>query len=148
MISRIELIHSKGFMHRDIKPENFLIGVGKKAHLLYIIDFGLTKRYKDPKTGNHITFKENKGMTGTARYASMNSHFGYELSRRDDLESVGYILAYFLCKGKLPWMGMRSKSKKEKYEMISKTKETTPFETLCDNHPVEFLKYLQYCRNL
>jgi len=77
-ISRIELLHSKEFIHRDIKPENFLIGVGKKANIVFTIDFGLAKRYKDPKTGQHIAFKENKGMTGTARYASLNVHLGYE----------------------------------------------------------------------
>ena len=78
MISRIEYLHSKEFIHRDIKPENFLCGVGKKSHLIYVIDFGLTKRYNDPKTGKHIVFKEGKGMTGTARYASLNVHLGYE----------------------------------------------------------------------
>lgn len=77
-ISRIEFLHSRDFIHRDIKPENFLIGVGKKASIVYTIDFGLAKRYKDPKTGCHIAFKENKGMTGTARYASLNVHLGYE----------------------------------------------------------------------
>ena len=77
-ISRIEFLHSRDFIHRDIKPENFLIGLGKKANIVYTIDFGLAKRYKDPKTGQHIVFKENKGMTGTARYASLNVHLGYE----------------------------------------------------------------------
>jgi serine/threonine protein kinase len=77
-VSRIEFLHSRDFIHRDIKPENFLIGVGKKASTIYTIDFGLAKRYKDPKSGSHIVFKENKGMTGTARYASLNVHLGYE----------------------------------------------------------------------
>ena len=75
-ISRIEYIHSKEFIHRDIKPENFLVGIHKKEHIIYSIDFGLAKRYKDPKTGMHIAFKEGKGMTGTARYASLNAQMG------------------------------------------------------------------------
>jgi serine/threonine protein kinase len=78
LISRLEFLHSRDFIHRDIKPENFLIGIGKKSHLVYAIDFGLAKRYKDPKSGEHIQFKEGKGMTGTARYASLNVHLGYE----------------------------------------------------------------------
>ena len=78
MVQRLEFLHSREFIHRDIKPENFLIGIGKKAHLVYSIDFGLAKRYRDPKTGLHIVFKENRGMTGTARYASVNAHNGSE----------------------------------------------------------------------
>lgn len=78
LIQRIEFLHSCDFIHRDIKPENFLIGTGKKAHVVYAIDFGLAKRFKDPKSGKHIVFKEGKGMTGTARYASLNAHLGYE----------------------------------------------------------------------
>ena len=77
-ISRMEFLHSRDFIHRDIKPENFLIGIGKKSTIVYTIDFGLAKRYKDPKTGSHIAFKEGKGLTGTARYASLNAHFGFE----------------------------------------------------------------------
>ena len=91
-------------MHRDIKPDNFLIGTQKQQHVIYIIDFGLAKWYKDPKTGRHISFKDNKSLTGTARYASLNAHMQYEQSRKDDLEAIGFVLIYFAQKGYLPWM--------------------------------------------
>ncbi|KAL8489769.1 hypothetical protein ACS0TY_025591 [Phlomoides rotata] len=96
MITRIEFVHSKGFLHRDIKPDNFLMGLGRKANQVYIIDFGLAKRYRDSTTNRHIPYRENKNLTGTARYASCNTHLGIEQSRRDDLESLGYVLLYFL----------------------------------------------------
>ncbi|CAH2080545.1 unnamed protein product, partial [Thlaspi arvense] len=95
-MSRIEYLHSKGYLHRDIKPDNFLMGLGRKANKVYIIDFGLAKRYRDPTTNRHIAYRENKNLTGTARYASCNTHLGIEQSRRDDLESLGYVLLYFL----------------------------------------------------
>lgn len=75
-ISRIEYIHSKNFIHRDIKPDNFLMGLGKKGNLVYIIDFGLAKKYRDARTHQHIPYRENKNLTGTARYASINTHLG------------------------------------------------------------------------
>jgi serine/threonine protein kinase len=102
MISRLEYMHNNNFIHRDMKPDNFLMGVGGKANTVYMIDFGLSKRYRDPKTGQHIPYRDGKSLTGTARYASVNTHIGIEQSRRDDLESVGYILLYLL-KGTLPW---------------------------------------------
>ena len=105
-VSRIEYVHSKSFIHRDIKPDNFLMGLGKRANQVNCIDFGLAKKYRDPKTHQHIAYRENKNLTGTARYASINTHLGIEQSRRDDLESLGYVLLYFL-RGSLPWQGLK-----------------------------------------
>jgi len=121
LISRVEYIHSKNFIHRDIKPDNFLMGQGKRANQVNIIDFGLAKKYRDPKTHQHIPYKENKNLTGTARYASVSTHLGIEQSRRDDLESLGYVLMYFN-RGSLPWQGLKAPTKKQKYEKISEKK--------------------------
>eukprot|EP00826_Nyctotherus_ovalis_P020020 TRINITY_DN1624_c0_g5_i1.p1 TRINITY_DN1624_c0_g5~~TRINITY_DN1624_c0_g5_i1.p1 ORF type:complete len:268 (+),score=62.83 TRINITY_DN1624_c0_g5_i1:666-1469(+) len=134
-------------MHRDIKPDNFLIGVGPNEHIIYIIDFGLTKHYCNPKNGMHIPYKDNKSLTGTARYASLNTHNGVEQSRRDDLECLGYILVYFM-KGSLPWQGLQAKDRKEKYEKIKGKKASIGLEKLCEGLPNEFAGYIKYCRSL
>ncbi|KAG8656948.1 hypothetical protein MANES_03G024600v8 [Manihot esculenta] len=147
MITRIEYVHSRGFLHRDIKPDNFLMGLGRKANQVYIIDFGLAKRYRDAATNRHIPYRENKNLTGTARYASCNTHLGIEQSRRDDLESLGYVLLYFL-RGSLPWQGLKAATKKQKYDKICEKKLSTPIEVLCKSHPVEFASYLHYCHSL
>lgn len=147
MINRVEYMHSRGFLHRDIKPDNFLMGLGRKANQVYVIDFGLAKKYRDLHTHKHIPYRENKNLTGTARYASVNTHLGVEQSRRDDLESLGYVLMYFL-RGSLPWQGLRAGTKKQKYDKISEKKMLTPVEMLCKNYPSEFTSYFHYCRSL
>jgi len=147
MINRIEYVHAKNFLHRDIKPDNFLIGVGKQKDQVKIIDFGLAKKYRDPKTQQHIPYREGKNLTGTARYASVNTHLGIEQSRRDDLEALGYVLMYFN-RGSLPWQGLKGNSKKEKYDRIMEKKMSTPVEVLCKHFPSEFVTYLNYCRSL
>ncbi|KAH9713431.1 Casein kinase 1-like protein 2 [Citrus sinensis] len=147
MINRVEFVHSKSFLHRDIKPDNFLMGLGRRANQVYIIDFGLAKRYRDTATHQHIPYRENKNLTGTARYASMNTHLGIEQSRRDDLESLGYVLMYFL-RGSLPWQGLKAGTKKQKYEKISEKKVSTSIEALCRGYPTEFASYFHYCRSL
>jgi len=146
-IQRIEYMHSKSLMHRDIKPDNFLVGIGKKQTMIYVIDFGLAKRFRDPRTGDHIPYKDGKSLTGTARYASVNTHLGIEQSRRDDLEGLGYVLMYFN-KGSLPWQGLRAKTKKEKYDLIKEKKVTTTVDSLCKGYPQEFADYLEYCHKL
>lgn len=147
MINRVEFVHSKSFLHRDIKPDNFLMGLGRRANQVYIIDFGLAKKYRDTSTHQHIPYRENKNLTGTARYASMNTHLGIEQSRRDDLESLGFVLMYFL-RGSLPWQGLKAGNKKQKYEKISERKVSTSIEALCRGYPTEFASYFHYCRSL
>lgn len=147
-LARIEYVHSKHFIHRDIKPENFLIGQGKrKRNEVYIIDFGLAKKYRDAQSHRHIPYFEYKALTGTPRYASINTHIGCEQSRRDDLESLGFVLMYFNL-GALPWQGIKAYNKKEKYDKIKKKKITTSIKHLCKNVPMAFAKYMTYCRSL
>ncbi|XP_042403894.1 casein kinase 1-like protein 2 isoform X2 [Zingiber officinale] len=147
MLNRVEFVHSKSFLHRDIKPDNFIMGLGRRANQVYIIDFGLAKKYRDTSTHQHIPYRENKNLTGTARYASVNTHLGIEQSRRDDLESLGYVLMYFL-RGSLPWQGLKAGTKKQKYERISEKKVATSIEALCRGYPTEFASYFHYCRSL
>lgn len=147
ILKRIEYFHSKNYIHRDIKPENFLIGIGSKSTSIYIIDFGLSKLYKDPITNGHIPYAERKNFTGTARYASISTHIGIEQSRRDDLESIGHMLIYF-AKGSLPWQGLQATSKKEKYQKILNKKMVTGIENLCNGLGGEFAQYMKYCRSL
>ena len=147
MLSRIEYIHSKNFIHRDIKPDNFLIGRNKKKNIIYIIDFGLSKRFREVKTNIHIPYRDGKSLTGTARFASINTHLGIEQSRRDDLESLGYVMIYFL-RGSLPWQGLKAKNPCEKYNKIMKTKMQTSLENLCKEFPNEVENFLHYTRDL
>ncbi|KAI4303976.1 hypothetical protein MLD38_039551 [Melastoma candidum] len=147
LINRVEYMHSRGFLHRDIKPDNFLMGLGSKANQVYIIDYGLAKKYMDLQTHQHIPYRENKNLTGTARYASVKTHLGVEQSRRDDLESLGYVLMYFL-RGSLPWQGLKAGTKKQKYDKISEKKVLTPVEVLCKSYASEFTSYFHYCRSL
>ncbi|KAF8910057.1 kinase-like domain-containing protein [Gymnopilus junonius] len=146
-ISRIEYIHSRNFIHRDIKPDNFLMGIGKRGNQVNVIDFGLAKKFRDPKTHLHIPYRENKNLTGTARYTSINTHLGVEQARRDDLESLAYVLMYFL-RGALPWQGLKAATKKQKYDRIMEKKMTTPTDLLCRGFPNEFGIFLNYTRAL
>lgn len=149
LLTSIEYMHKKHIIHRDLKPENILVGINRKGkeNQVYIVDFGLAKRYRDPKTLEHIPYKDHKTMTGTARYASIWTHLGFEQSRRDDLETLGFVLMYFYL-GRLPWQGLIKGKRKQVYKKISKKKSTTSVHKLCKYLPSEFRVYFSYCRAL
>ncbi len=144
-LARIEALHHNNYIHRDVKPDNFV--TNKTRNKIYLIDFGLTKRYRNSKSHTHIPYKTGKNLTGTARYASVATHQGIEQSRRDDLESLGYMLVYFLA-GKLPWQGLKAKNKIEKYESIKKVKEETSLFKLCLGLPNEIYLYLLHVKSI
>lgn len=116
-------------------------------HICHIIDFGLAKKFQDPRTGRHIPYLEGKNLTGTARYASINTHLGVEQSRRDDMESLGFVLMYFL-RGSLPWQGLKATTKKQKYQRILERKQATHPDQLCRGYPSEFRDYFAHCSSL
>ena len=143
MLDRLEFIHSKNIIHRDIK-----------SHIIYILDFGLSKKFRSSRTHQHIKFSVNKKLTGTARYASINALKGCEQSRRDDLEAIGYVLLYFL-RGSLPWQGLHVNKGEDRYKKILQKKKGTSAEDLCKGaedlckgFPNEFVEYVNYTRNL
>eukprot|EP00746_Dinoflagellata_sp_MGD_P021628 gnl/MRDRNA2_/MRDRNA2_150494_c0_seq1.p1 gnl/MRDRNA2_/MRDRNA2_150494_c0~~gnl/MRDRNA2_/MRDRNA2_150494_c0_seq1.p1 ORF type:complete len:379 (-),score=50.99 gnl/MRDRNA2_/MRDRNA2_150494_c0_seq1:60-1196(-) len=147
MLQRLESIHNKGFIHRDVKPSNFLIGRKGRGGPVHIVSFSLAKRYRDPKTKQHMPYKEKKIFQGCALYASVNVHLGVEPSRRDDVESVCYILLHFLL-GRLPWQGLKAQSKKEALAKVRNAKSSIPLEALCQDAPQEFCAMLKYTRSL
>ncbi|OHT13023.1 CK1 family protein kinase [Tritrichomonas foetus] len=147
MIYCVEIVHRYNIIHRDIKPDNFVMGLGQNSTQVYIIDFGLSKQYRDPDTKIHIPFQKGKTMTGTARYASINAMRGYEQSRRDDMESLGHIFIYLL-KGQLPWQGLPAHTQAEKLKKIFEVKRKTPIEELCNGLPSQFAEYMRMVRKL
>ena len=148
-LDRLDYIHSKNIIHRDIKESNFVIG-RKDPEIIYLIDFGIAHKYKSSRTGKHIKFKNIKKLFGNENYISINGSKGFEQSRRDDLESLGYMLIH-LAKNSLPWINpniSKIKNREQKFEEILKLKISTIPERLCSGLPIEFIKYIKYCRNL
>ena len=143
----LEYIHHCGIIHRDMKPSNFLFGINRKRNQLYLVDFGLAKYYRDLETNEHLPDEAKRRLVGTAKFVSSNVHNGQESSRRDDLESFGYVLIY-LARGELPWGVFNDSDKAIRYDKIKKMKSRMPLTQICKGLPNQFLTYLQYCRAL
>ena len=145
ILERLEYIHSKNYIHRDIKPHNFLVSQQNEG-LIYIIDFCLAKKYRSDR-GNHAKFAVTKHITSTPIFCSINDMRGLEQSRRDDLESLSYLILYFL-RGTLPWQGLKITSKSKRFKKITDLKKKVKLETLCENFPPEILLFCKYSRKL
>ena len=167
IVKRLENMHEKGILHRDLKPNNLTWGNFNSSYnnisnynsinnisnnldikTIFLIDFGLSCSFLEGGLSyKHYKIKTNLSFVGTLRYASLNSHKGIRQSRRDDLESMIYILIYFL-KGKLPWQDVKAKQKEERHKLISEIKSKVTIESLCENLPSEFAELLTYVKNM
>ena len=144
LITILEAVHQKTIIHRDVKPANIVIGQGSKANQLYLIDFGLSEFYRNPNTGEHIIQEEDIKPLGTPYYGSANHCLGTTASRRDDLESIAYILLRFLNRGYTPW-AFHERSEWQKTGLL---KRSRPASSLFEGHPPVFAEYLMYCQSL
>lgn len=151
ILTRLHDLHFKsGFVYCDIKPDNFLIGLSQ-TNIIYMIDFGLSKpfrifNYQTSKI-EHIPYKDSIVPTNISRFSSINHQMGIETSRRDDLESLGYMLVYFAC-GALPWKGGSKSNSDDKFGKMLEKKMAIPIEVYCKDLPIEFSIYLSYVQNL
>lgn len=146
ILETLEFIHGQQYIHRDIKPDNFVIGLGDKADRLYLVDFGLAKkmtgqRFSVGNLGRNVV----RPLVGTVRYASIHAHLGHDEGPRDDLESLGYCLMYFL-RGSLPWQGVTAKNRQDKFARILEIKKSTPSTELCQGFPGCFAGFLDRAR--
>ena len=137
MLDRIKFVHENLHIHRDIKPDNFAMGINENENKVFLLDFGLAKKFIKKNKNLQTIVRNHKHITGSARYCSINTHEGKEQSRSDDLESIGYILIYFL-KGILPWQGEKITDDEDKYLNIANKKKLITIEELCKGMPGQY----------
>lgn len=149
MLTCLEVVHCAGLIHRDLKPDNFLMGLGPKAGVVHLIDYGLATTWMDRKAGCHVQFREGRGRVGTAWYSSRHASCGARQSRRDDLESLGYVLLHFM-RGSLPWQHatLFCHTDEERFKEIMQRKQTLSVPNLCARLPWEIGEYVRYTRAL
>jgi len=135
ILERLKHMHAVGLIHRDIKPDNIMMGMGRKSSTVHLIDFGISRSYINKKNGKHIDFIQGKNLVGTARFVSINAHLGYELSRRDDLLTLGYVMIY-LTVGELPWQFVDTRRKSARFEDLGRIKQSFSHAALCRKCPI------------
>lgn len=145
MIRVLQYVHSKGICHQDIKAANFCFGCDGNEDQIYLVDFGLAKEYIDSNSKLHIPFRVGQGFVGSPAFSSCNSHRGFELSRRDDMESLCYVLIQFV-RGRLPWQYNIPPARVN--ELMGEAKLNTSLEVLCKGLPTELYEYLTIVRQL
>jgi len=146
LLKILETIHNCGILHRDIKLQNFLVGYEDPTRF-YICDFGLSDYYINPTDQTHILETKGHSRYGTVRYASLNNHKGVEQSRRDDLESLGFVLLY-AARGNLPWQTIRDEDRRQKWSKVFEMKSGTKLTDLCERLPKVFVTYMEEVRKL
>ncbi|RKO94271.1 kinase-like domain-containing protein [Blyttiomyces helicus] len=160
MISLLQKFHKQGFVHRDLKPQNFVIEYSNTNYPtfpdIFLIDYGLAKSYIESDVHSekqtHSAFSQKRSMKGTVRYLSINTHLGVDQSRRDDMQSLGYVLVYMMC-GKLPWQSlMKNRPKNKANHLILLSKMKCSIEKLTSDIPEPFretmMLYLSYANSL
>ncbi|KAG1844987.1 kinase-like domain-containing protein [Suillus subluteus] len=145
LLSRLEYIHSHNYVDGDIKPQNILVGLGNSRHTAFIIDFGIMKTYWNAITSDHVPFRHGRSLSGTPAFALINNHLGVKPGRRDDLESLTYMLIYFL-HGSLPWL--TRDDEKLFSSTILERKACATIAEICHDIPAEFATILIYTRSL
>jgi serine/threonine protein kinase len=140
-------LHNHHYVHLDVKPDNFMMGTGDKSNRVFLIDFGLTRLFRNPATCKHVTQVKGLDVTGTVRYSSINSHLGRTQSRRDDLESLAYTIVY-LVKGRLPWQGVAIRPGQVHHNEVLKLKQATTAKTLSEGMPQPFVQFIQHIHSL
>eukprot|EP00929_Paragymnodinium_shiwhaense_P109385 TRINITY_DN75794_c0_g1_i1.p1 TRINITY_DN75794_c0_g1~~TRINITY_DN75794_c0_g1_i1.p1 ORF type:complete len:477 (-),score=88.46 TRINITY_DN75794_c0_g1_i1:65-1495(-) len=147
MLTTVEFVHSKDIIHRDIKPQNFAMGIAEKRNTVHMIDFGLAKSFRDREARQHIPFRTGRPFVGTMRFASIGAQQGCEVSRRDDVQAIGYVLVYML-RGWLPWQGVRGETKEARRQQVLILKEEATEKDLAQNCPKEFELFLRSAARL
>ena len=145
IFKKLEKLHDIGYIHRDLKPENIVYGDVYNSKEIYIIDYGLTKGYI--VNGRHVEKRKILNVIGTPRYISLNVHRGYLPSRRDDIESVGYILLYLLVE-RLPWQEIKESDMTKRLKIVEKIKRDENILELYPELDIEFLTIIRYSRKL
>ncbi|KAH9970630.1 kinase-like domain-containing protein, partial [Lactifluus volemus] len=143
----LKSLHDHHYVHRDLKPNNFMLGTGDRESQVFLIDFGLARLFRNLETQKHVDRVKSFDEIGAIRYSSINGHLGRTQSRRDDLESLGYVIVS-LIKGRLPWQGIDVHPGQVHRDQVLRLKQGTTVETLCEGLPQPFLFFLDYIRSL